>query len=69
VIAAAVFLSNAYSRLYLAVHWPTDIVGGLFIGVVWLLGTWRAFDLYRKRVAAEQKPPARQPIELVPAER
>jgi membrane-associated phospholipid phosphatase len=41
--AVAVFLANAYSRLYLAVHWPTDLVGGLLIGIVWLIGTWRAF--------------------------
>lgn len=42
-VAIAVFLANAYSRLYLAVHWPTDLVGGLLIGLVWLTGTWRAF--------------------------
>jgi membrane-associated phospholipid phosphatase len=42
-LAVAVFLANAYSRLYLAVHWPTDLVGGLLIGLVWLFGTWRAF--------------------------
>jgi undecaprenyl-diphosphatase len=42
-LAIAVFLANAYSRLYLAVHWPTDLVGGLLIGLVWLTGTWRAF--------------------------
>ena len=42
-VAVAVFLANSYSRLYLAVHWPTDLVGGLLIGIVWLIGTWRAF--------------------------
>lgn len=42
-VAVLVFLANSYSRLYLAVHWPTDLVGGLLIGVVWLAGTWRAF--------------------------
>ena len=68
-VAIAVCFGNAYSRLYLAVHWPTDIVGGFFIGVVWLIGTWRAFDLYRKRVASDERQPASPPIELVAAER
>lgn len=44
VVAAALVLITCYSRLYLAVHWPTDIIGGLLIGVVWLLGTWLAFQ-------------------------
>ena len=42
-VAALVWLANAHSRLYLAVHWPTDLIGGLLIGIVWLVGTWRAF--------------------------
>lgn len=42
--AAALVLIICYSRLYLAVHWPTDLVGGLLIGVVWLVGTWMAFQ-------------------------
>ncbi len=36
VVAAIVFLLNQYSRLYLAVHYPTDIIGGMLIGAVWL---------------------------------
>ena len=51
-LAAAVFLANAYSRLYLAVHWPTDIVGGLLIGLVWLFGTWRGFARHPAHRAA-----------------
>jgi undecaprenyl-diphosphatase len=52
VVAIAVFFANAYSRLYLAVHWPTDLVGGLLIGLVWLTGTWRAFARHPAHRAA-----------------
>lgn len=56
-VAALVFLANAYSRLYLAVHWPTDLVGGLLIGLVWLTGTWAAFTRYARRSRAAQEGP------------
>lgn len=37
VIWLPAFAATLYSRLYLGVHWPTDLVGGLGIGVIWLL--------------------------------
>ncbi|MEP6620640.1 MAG: phosphatase PAP2 family protein [bacterium] len=56
--SAAIVIITGYSRLYLQVHWPTDLVGGELIGIVWLFGTWGAFSRYRRRVHATDLLPA-----------
>ena len=58
-VALGIVLLTAYSRLYLQVHWPTDLMGGELIGMVWLAGTWYAFARYRERVSARDLAPAR----------
>jgi undecaprenyl-diphosphatase len=48
-VVGVIFIANNWSRIYLGVHWPTDVVGGVLVGGAWLAGTlWIFRPLHRR---------------------
>jgi undecaprenyl-diphosphatase len=57
VIGLTVFLiiGIGLSRLYLGVHWPSDIIAGYAAGMVWLLTCIVSLELWQQQRMAAQK--------------
>lgn len=53
ILAATMLLVSAigFSRIYLGVHWPSDVLGGWIFGSLWAVAWWALGSAIRLRVA------------------
>lgn len=49
----------AFSRIYLGVHYPSDVLGALALGTIWLTVAWRLYRHFRPNVPIAESPGAR----------
>ncbi|MFC7538860.1 phosphatase PAP2 family protein [Siccirubricoccus deserti] len=53
-VAVALTLLVGSSRVFLGVHWPSDVLAGWCLGAAWAMGCWLLLRAWPRR---DRKPP------------
>jgi undecaprenyl-diphosphatase len=59
IVALSLTLLVGLSRVYVGVHWPTDVVGGWAAGSAWAAGCWLLARWLQRRASLESGEPGR----------
>lgn len=67
-VAVSLTLAIGFSRLYLGVHWPSDVAAGWCVGAAWATTCWIAARLLQRTHQIEQPDGVRPPEAPAPEE-
>ncbi|MER6944327.1 phosphatase PAP2 family protein [Nonomuraea sp. NPDC000554] len=62
-VAGFLVLSVAYTRIALGVHWVSDVVGGVLLGVLVIAATTAGFEAWRRDLGRPSARPLREAVE------